>query len=48
MVGLDANAGRNSLDALVRDRNLGGVILLGGWYDGADASAPRPATTSSP
>ncbi|HEY9495358.1 MAG TPA: glycoside hydrolase family 3 N-terminal domain-containing protein [Intrasporangium sp.] len=36
MVGLDVNAGRNSLDALVRDRHLGGVILLGGWYDGAD------------
>ena len=36
MVGLDVNAGRNSLDALVRDRHVGGVILLGGWYDGAD------------
>ncbi len=36
MVGLDVNAGQNSLDALVRDRHLGGVILLGGWYDGAD------------
>ena len=36
MVGLDVNARKDSLDALVRDRHLGGVILLGGWYDGAD------------
>jgi beta-N-acetylhexosaminidase len=35
-VGLDVNARRDSLDALVRDRHLGGVILLGGWYDGAE------------
>lgn len=35
MVGLDANAGRTSLDRLVAGRHLGGVILLGGWYDGA-------------
>ena len=36
MVGLDVNARRDSLDGLVRDRHLGGVVLLGGWYDGAD------------
>lgn len=36
MVGLDVNARKDSLDAIVRDRHLGGVILLGGWYDGAD------------
>ncbi|HKX65682.1 MAG TPA: glycoside hydrolase family 3 N-terminal domain-containing protein [Intrasporangium sp.] len=36
MVGLDVNARRDSLDALVRDRHLGGVVLLGGWYDGTD------------
>jgi beta-N-acetylhexosaminidase len=34
MVGLDVNAGRTSLDRLVTDRHLGGVILLGGWYNG--------------
>lgn len=34
MVGLDVNAGRTSLDRLVAGRHLGGVILLGGWYDG--------------
>lgn len=37
MVGLDTNAGTTSLDRLVRSRHLGGVILLGGWYDGAAA-----------
>jgi beta-N-acetylhexosaminidase len=36
MVGLDANARRDSLDDLVPSRHLGGVILLGGWYGGAD------------
>jgi beta-N-acetylhexosaminidase len=36
MVGLDVNARKDSLDATIRDRHLGGVILLGGWYDGAD------------
>ncbi|GAB3880659.1 glycoside hydrolase family 3 protein [Terrabacter terrigena] len=36
MVGLDAGARRTSLDALVTERHLGGVILLGGWFDGAD------------
>lgn len=36
MVGLDVNARRDSLDALVHDRHLGGVMLLGGWYDGVD------------
>lgn len=35
MVGLDVNAGTSSLDRLVASRHLGGVILLGGWYDGA-------------
>ncbi|MCU1538846.1 MAG: glycoside hydrolase family 3 domain protein [Humibacillus sp.] len=35
MVGLDAGARRTSLDALVAARHLGGVILLGGWGDGA-------------
>jgi beta-N-acetylhexosaminidase len=35
MVGLDVNAGRTSLDRLVTDRHLGGVVLLGGWYSGA-------------
>ncbi len=35
MVGLDVNAGTSSLDRLVTTRRLGGVILLGGWYDGA-------------
>ena len=39
MVGLDAGAGRRSLDTLVRDRHLGGVILLGGWYSGVDGVA---------
>lgn len=43
MVGLDVNAGHSSLDQLVRSRHLGGVILLGGWYDGAAAVR---ATTS--
>lgn len=36
MVGLDTAASRTSLDRLVARRHLGGVILLGGWYDGAD------------
>jgi beta-N-acetylhexosaminidase len=36
MVGLNVNAGRSSLDALVRGRHLGGVILLGGWHNGTD------------
>jgi beta-N-acetylhexosaminidase len=36
MVGLDAKAGRASLDALMARRHLGGAILLGGWYGGAD------------
>lgn len=36
MVGLDTNAARTSLNTLVRDRDVGGVILLGGWYDGRD------------
>ncbi len=36
MVGLDAGAGRRSLDSLVTTRHLGGVILLGGWDGGAD------------
>jgi beta-N-acetylhexosaminidase len=35
MVGLDARAGRTSLDALVVGRHIGGVILLGGWQGGA-------------
>lgn len=35
MVGLDVKAGRNSLDSLVTGRHLGGVVLLGGWYDGS-------------
>lgn len=35
MVGLDANAGRTSLDTLVARRHLGGIVLLGGWYGGA-------------
>ena len=35
MVGLDAGARRTSLDTLVASRHLGGVILLGGWSDGA-------------
>ncbi len=35
MVGLDVNARPDSLDQLVAERHLGGVILLGGWYDGA-------------
>ena len=35
MVGLDVAAGRSSLDSLVTSRHLGGVILLGGWHDGA-------------
>jgi len=35
MVGLDSNARQQSLDSLIRDLHLGGVILLGGWYDGA-------------
>ncbi len=43
MVGLDVNAGRSSLDPLVRTQHLGGVILLGGWYSGA---ASVRATTS--
>lgn len=37
MVGLDVNAGDDSLDELVHKKHLGGVILLGGWYDGAEA-----------
>ncbi|MDV3223285.1 glycoside hydrolase family 3 N-terminal domain-containing protein [Intrasporangium sp.] len=36
MVGLDVNARRSSLDDLVRDRHLGGVVLLGGWFGGAE------------
>jgi len=35
MVGLDVGASRTSLDPLVTRRHLGGVILLGGWRDGA-------------
>lgn len=42
VVGLDVNAPRESLDDLVRDRHLGGVILLGGWFRGTD---PIRATT---
>ena len=42
MVGLDSNASRTSLDALVQARHLGGVILLGGWHTG---SARVQATT---
>lgn len=37
MVGLDVNAGRTSLDTLVTQRHLGGVVLLGGWYGGVAA-----------
>src|SRR6478735_10450439 len=37
MVGLDAGASRTSLDRLVARRHLGGVILLGGWGEGASA-----------
>lgn len=37
MVGLDVGASRTSLDDLVKSRHLGGVILLGGWYEGAAA-----------
>ena len=37
MVGLDSDARRTSLDGLVAERHLGGVVLLGGWPDGADA-----------
>ncbi|GAB2746683.1 glycoside hydrolase family 3 N-terminal domain-containing protein [Terrabacter koreensis] len=36
MVGLDTGARRTSLDALVAKRHLGGVVLLGGWFNGAD------------
>ncbi|MGO4599289.1 glycoside hydrolase family 3 N-terminal domain-containing protein [Terrabacter sp. 2RAF25] len=36
MVGLDNAARRTSLDTLVTQRHLGGVILLGGWFGGAD------------
>ncbi|WP_245963555.1 glycoside hydrolase family 3 N-terminal domain-containing protein [Terracoccus luteus] len=43
MVGLDSGASRTSLDALVQQRHLGGVILLGGWTSGA---ARVEATTS--
>jgi beta-N-acetylhexosaminidase len=41
-VGLDDDVSRTSLDALVQSRHLGGVVLLGGWYDG---SARVRATT---
>ena len=37
MVGLDDGASRTSLDRLVARRHLGGVILLGGWGEGASA-----------
>ncbi|OFE14841.1 beta-hexosaminidase [Humibacillus sp. DSM 29435] len=37
MVGLDVNASRTSLDSLVTGQHLGGVILLGGWFNGAAA-----------
>lgn len=43
MVGLDVNASRTSLDSLVTGQHLGGVILLGGWYDGA--ASVRSTTT---
>ena len=43
MVGLDDDASRTSLDRLVARRHLGGVILLGGWGEGAAAVR---ATTS--
>jgi beta-N-acetylhexosaminidase len=36
MVGLDSDSRRTTLDDLVTERHLGGVILLGGWPDGAD------------
>ncbi|AXG15253.1 glycoside hydrolase family 3 protein [Intrasporangium calvum] len=42
MVGLAADARQDSLDALIRDRHLGGVILLGGWYNGVERT--RAAT----
>ncbi|MDN5778935.1 MAG: glycoside hydrolase family 3 protein [Humibacillus sp.] len=37
MAGLDVNASRTSLDSLVTGQHLGGVILLGGWFNGAAA-----------
>jgi beta-N-acetylhexosaminidase len=42
MVGLDVNATPSSLDDLVEDRHVGGVILLGGWHSG---SGPVTAAT---
>lgn len=49
MVGLDISAPRQSLDPLIRSLHLGGVIFLGGWYDGADvvrATAGHLASTA--
>ena len=43
MVGLDVNASRSSLDTLATGQHLGGVILLGGWFNGA--AAVRSTTT---
>lgn len=42
MVGLDTGARTSSLDSLVQTRQVGGVILLGGW---SGAAKVRAATT---
>src|SRR5699024_9603232 len=39
-VGLDAGASRSSLDDLITDRHLGGVVLLGGWHEGQASIEP--------
>jgi beta-N-acetylhexosaminidase len=38
-VGLDAAAGRTSLDAMLDTQHIGGVVLLGGWSDPTDATS---------
>ena len=37
MVGLDVNAGSASLDTMVAEQHLSGVVLLGGWHSGVSS-----------
>ncbi|MDQ2757413.1 MAG: glycoside hydrolase family 3 protein [Actinomycetota bacterium] len=39
MVGLSAGAGPSSLDAILRDQHVGGVVLLGTWTGSASVAA---------
>jgi beta-N-acetylhexosaminidase len=49
MVGLDVHAPRTSLDSILADRHVGGVVLLGGWNgaDGIRATSTHLARVAS-